>query len=208
MTEANDLTPEIVEEGKTLPEASGIAAVIRKRWSPRAFGDREISSSDLEKLFVAASWAASSSNEQPWRFIVGRHGDERYTKIFAALVEFNQSWAGSAPILILAIAKKTSEKGGQNKFALHDTGAATAYLALQATELGFHTHSMAGFDSDLLRASFAIPSEYELGSVTAVGYFGDPASLPERMQRTEIAPRARKSVGEFVFSDWEVPAVF
>jgi len=158
-------------------------------------------------LFEAARWAASSSNEQPWRFLVGRRGDETYQKIFAALVEFNQSWARSAPVLVLSVAKKTfTDKGSPNRCALHDTGAATILLALQATANGLHAHSMAGFDPEQARASFAIPSDYEMGAVTAVGYLGDPASLPEHLLKIEMAPRQRKPLEKFVFSDWEKPA--
>ncbi len=93
-------------------------------------------------------------------------------------------------------------------YGLHDTGAATAHLALQATADGLHTHSMAGFDHEQIRASFGIPSDYEIGAVTAIGYFGEPASLPEHLQKMEVAPRQRKPLEEFVFSEWEKPAQF
>jgi nitroreductase len=198
---------EEIEKLKHAPVVEGVPELILQRWSPRAFADREVASGDLEKLFVAASWAASSSNEQPWRFLLGRPGDVTYKKIFDSLVEFNQSWAKTAPVLLLSAGKKTfTEKGGSNAYALHDTGAATAYLGLAATALGLHTHSMAGFDRDLARASFGISSDYEIGSVTAVGYFGDPSALPEHLQKMELAPRTRKPVGKFVFSEWEKPA--
>jgi nitroreductase len=203
------MTPEEIEKMKHGTAVEGVPKLILQRWSPRAFDDREVSSSDLEKVFVAASWAASSSNEQPWRFLLGRRGDETYKKIFDSLVEFNQTWARTAPVLLLSVAKKTfTEKGNPNEYALHDTGAATAYLGLAATELGLHTHSMAGFDKELARASFGISSDYEIGAVTAVGYFGDPAILPEKFQMMELAPRTRKPVTEFVFSEWETRAAF
>jgi nitroreductase len=203
----SDQSPEAIEKLKHAPAIAGIPELILQRWSPRAFADREIPIEELKKLFVAAGWAASSYNEQPWRFLVGRKGDETYKKIFSALVEFNQGWAKTAPVLVLSAGKKTfSHNGSPNKFALHDTGAATAYLALQATAAGFHTHSMAGFDQELARASFGIPSDYDLGAVTAIGYFGDPAVLPEEPRKSEVAPRTRKSIAEFVFSDWEKPA--
>ena len=205
----SQMSPEEIEKLKHAPAVEGVPELILQRWSPRAFADREISSADLEKLFVAASWAASSSNEQPWRFLLGRRGDETYKKIFDSLVEFNQSWAKTAPVLLLSVGKKTfTQKGGPNGCALHDTGAATAYLGLAATALGLHTHSMAGFDKDLARASFGISSDYEIGAVTAVGYFGDPSVLPEHLQKMELAPRSRKPVAEFVFSEWEKPATF
>lgn len=201
--------PEAIEKLKHAPDGAGVADLILRRWSPRAFADKEISPAELATLFEAARWAASSSNEQPWRFLVGRRGDETYQKIFNSLVEFNQMWAKSAPVLVLSVAKKTfSSNGSPNKYGLHDTGAATALLSLQATANGLHTHSMAGFDAEQARASFGIPSDYEMGAVTAVGYFGDPSTLPDRMQKMEVAPRERKPLEEIVFSDWEKPARF
>jgi nitroreductase len=198
-----------IEKLKHAPKETGLHDLILRRWSPRAYADKEVTVAELKKLFEAARWAASSSNEQPWRFLVGRRGDETYQKIFNSLVEFNQNWAKSAPVLVLSVAKKTfTEKGTPNAYGLHDTGAATATLALQATADGLHSHSMAGFDKEQARASFAIPTDYELGSVTAIGYFGDPAILPDHMKKMEVASRQRKPLAQIVFSDWEKPAQF
>jgi nitroreductase len=202
-------SPEAVDKLKHAPEVNGVDDLIRRRWSPRTYADQEIPAAELKKLFEAARWAASSSNEQPWRFLVGRRGDDTYQKIFNALVEFNQSWAKSAPVLVLSVAKNIFTNNGKpNAYGMHDTGAASATLALQATAIGLHTHSMAGFDREQLRASFAIPSDYEIGAVTAIGYLGDPATLPEHLQKMEVSPRQRKPVEEFVFSAWEKPAQF
>ena len=204
-----ETSPETVDKLKHAPAAPGVHETIRRRWSPRAFADKEVSSETLKSIFEAARWAASSSNEQPWRFLVGRRGDQTYEKIFNALVEFNQGWAKSAPVLVLSVAKKTfTGKDQPNAYGLHDTGAATAHIALQATADGLHTHSMAGFDHEQIRASFGIPSDYEIGSVTAIGYFGEPASLPDQLHKREVAPRERKPLAEFVFSEWEKPAQF
>ncbi len=195
------------EKVKHAPDETGVADLIRRRWSPRIYSDKEVSSEELTRLFEAARWAASSSNEQPWRFIVGRRGDETYKKIFAALVEFNQSWVKTAPVLVLSVGKKTfTSNGSPNPYNLHDTGAASANLALQATADGLHIHSMAGLDREQVRASFAIPSDYEVGAAIAIGYFGNPDDLHERMRKNEVAPRERKPLAEFVFSDWEKPA--
>ena len=200
-------SPEATEKLKHAPDVAGVHDLILRRWSPRAYSDKPVSDAELKTLFEAARWAASSSNEQPWRFLVGRKGDETYKKIFDGLVEFNQNWAKSAPVLILSAAKKTfTEKGGPNRYNLHDTGAANANLALQATANGLHSHSMAGFDAEQLRASFAIPTDYDLGSVTAVGYFGDPETLPDYMLKMEVAPRQRKLLEQLVFTEWEKPA--
>ena len=198
---------EDIEKLKHAPAIEGVPEVILQRWSPRAFSDKQVSNEDLKKVFEAARWAASSYNEQPWRFFVGRKGDVTYKKIFDALIEFNQAWTKSAPVLILSIGKKTfAHNNAPNHYALHDTGAATAYLGLGATALGLHTHSMAGFDNDKARAAFQIPEDYAIGAVTALGYFGNPDALPEQLRTMEEAPRTRKPVDEFVFADWEKPA--
>ena len=197
-----------IEKLKHAPDVAGVHELIRRRWSPRAFSEKEISPAQLKAIFEAARWAASSYNEQPWRFLVGRRGDETYKKIFDSLIEFNQAWARTAPVLVLTAAKKTfTGKGTPNHYGLHDTGAATAVLALQATGDGLHTHSMAGFDAEQARAAFGIPTDYDIGAVTAIGYFGDPASLPAHLEKMEVEPRQRKPLEEIVFSDWEKPAL-
>ncbi|MBM3403324.1 MAG: hypothetical protein FJY10_00320 [Bacteroidetes bacterium] len=48
-----------------------IHELLKKRWSPRAFDERPIEATILQRLFEAARWAPSAMNEQPWRFILG-----------------------------------------------------------------------------------------------------------------------------------------
>jgi len=199
--------PQDLEALKHGPVESGVTDLLLKRWSPRAFADRPVSTADLTKIFTAASWAASSSNEQPWRFLVGKKGDDTYAGILGSLVEFNQAWAKSAPVLILSVAKRTfTQNGRANDYALHDTGAASANLSLEATDLGLHTHGMAGLDREKTRAAFHIPEDYEIGAAWALGYLGDPSSLSDTMKAMETSPRSRKPLSEFVYSAWETPA--
>ncbi len=200
--------PKFDETQKHLPSESGLVDVMSRRWSPRAFSGEPVTQEQLRKLFEAARWAPSSYNEQPWRFLVGRKGDSTWQRIFDALVEFNQTWAKDAPVLILTLARKEfSHSGKPNHHGLHDTGAATAMLMLEATQLGLHTHGMAGFDHVKARAAFSVPPEYDVGAAIAVGHFGDPDQLPEGMRERELAPRERKPLDEIVLTDWAKPAV-
>jgi nitroreductase len=201
-----------LEELKHAPTELGIHDLIASRWSPRAYSDKHVSADDLTKIFTAASWAASSANEQPWRFLFGRKGDETFAKIFDSLAVGNQGWVQNVPVLLLSVAKANLSPGpyggGANYYALHDTGAASATLSLQATALGMHTHGMGGFDKDKARAHFAIPDDFEIGAVWALGYLGDAESLPEPLKARELAGRTRKAMGEFVFREWDVAAEF
>jgi nitroreductase len=189
------------------PVDSGVEELILKRWSPRSFANKPVSSADLVKIFTAAAWAASSFNEQPWRFLVGQKGDPTHEQILSSLLEFNQAWAKSAPVLILSVAKKTfTQSGKPNTVALHDVGAASATLSLEATALGLHTHGMGGVDRDKARAVFAIPEDFEIGAAWALGYLGAPEALTDELKGKETAPRSRKPLAEFVFSAWDQAA--
>jgi nitroreductase len=193
---------------KQAPAVDGVLPAVLARWSPRSFADRDVSPADLRKVFEAARWAASSYNEQPWRFIVGFRNSLTYKKIFSTLIGFNQGWAAAAPVLILGVANtKFSHNGTDNRHALYDLGAASSYLTLQAAALGLKTHQMAGFDQAAARQSLEIPQDYALGSVIALGYQGEPAALtnPDLITQ-ETTPRTRKPLNDFVLSSWGQPA--
>jgi len=192
----------------TVPE---VHPLIRSRWSPRSFSDREVSPKDLRTILEAARWAASSYNEQPWRFLVATKSDPAaYQKLLNILVEFNQQWARTAPVLLLTVARKTfTHSGAPNHHALHDTGAALANLMLQATALGLHAHGMAGYDHERARKELGIPDDYELGAAVAIGYPDDPAKLPEPLRKREEEPRQRKPLEELVYgAGWNQPPGF
>jgi nitroreductase len=179
-----------------------IHELIGKRWSPRAFSSRDVPEEQVISLLEAARWAPSAYNEQPWRFIVARKSDpETYDKLLGSLMELNQLWARSAPVLILTLAKKTfTHNGTPNPYALHDAGMAAANLALEATALGLNVHFMAGFNKAVARTAFQIPDDYELGAAIAVGYAGDPSTLPESFQQAESAPRSRKPLADLIYA--------
>ena len=184
------------------PTEYPVNELIRDRWSPRAFADKPIAPADLRSLFEAARWAPSSSNEQPWAFIVAtRHDKEDFTKALQPLVEFNVGWAKHAAVLGFAVAELAFAKNqAANRNAQYDTGAAMALLSVEATSRGLFVHQMAGFDPDTAREVFEIPAGWDAIAAFAIGYPGDPASLPQPYRDRETAPRARKPIREFVMS--------
>jgi len=176
--------------------------LIRDRWSPRAFADKPVDPAVLASLFEAARWAPSSSNEQPWAYLLGTKDiPEDYAKMLSVLVEFNAGWAKNAPVLALAVSHlKFQGNGNPNRTAFYDTGAATMLFSLEATARGLYVHQMAGFDAARARQVFEIPADWEPIAAIALGYPGDPKSLPQTLHEREIAPRTRKPLSEFVMS--------
>lgn len=109
---------------------------------------------------------------------------------------------------MLSVARMYFERNRKrNRHALHDVGLATQNLVLQATSLGLYAHQMAGFDVEKARGLFAIPKGHEPVTVIAIGYLGDPETLPDPLRERELAPRPRKPLDAFVFTDrWEARA--
>jgi nitroreductase len=176
--------------------------LVAKRWSPRAFSDRPVDAISLRSLLEAARWAPSCNNGQPWAFLVASKQDsEAFAKMLACLVEGNQIWARHAPVLMISVASLNWARDGKpNRHAPHDTGMASSMLAIQATSMELATHFMAGFSVDKARETYNIPLDCEPMAAIAVGYPGDPSTLPEELRKREIAPRTRKPQSDFVFS--------
>jgi nitroreductase len=154
----------------------------------------------LRSLFEAARWAPSSSNEQPWAFLVTTIEDkENHEKMVSTLVEFNQGWAKRAPVLAIAVSEMAFAKTGKpNRNAFYDTGAAVADLSIEATARGLFVHQMAGFDPHKAIELFEIPSGWEPIAAFTIGYPGNPDSLPDTLRQREVAPRERKPLDAFV----------
>lgn len=179
--------------------------LLAKRWSPYAFADRAVSDADLRSLFEAARWAASSYNEQPWRYIVATKANPaEFDKLLSCLVEANQVWAKAAPVLALCCTSLVFTLNNKpNAAALHDLGLASASLTLEATARGLCVHQMIGILPDRARQLYHIPDSVQPLTALAIGYVADPATLPEKIRPRDLAPRTRRPLAEFVFSgDW------
>lgn len=192
-------TGEALERANVSEEVT-IHDLLRRRRSTRAFQTRPVEREKLQRLFEAARWAPSSSNEQPWRFIVATQDrPEEFSALLSTLGEGNRVWAQYAPVLVISVAKKLKGDGRDNRHAFYDVGQAVTSLILQAVEEGLLARQLGGFSPDKAREALNIPEGYEAVSVIALGYPGDPASLPEEVLVKEKTPRTRKPLSEIVF---------
>lgn len=201
----------ILPPGKYAETSPGVAEFFRVRWSPRSFSSQSVPAEILEAILEAGRWAPSSYNEQPWRFIVApREDPAAFQSLLSVLAPFNQDWAKSAAVLILTAARTNfSHNETPNGYALHDAGAALAYMMLQASASGLQAHAMAGFDHAKAREVTGLPAEFQVGAMVAIGYPGTPDQLPnEQLKQREVAPRERKPLSALAFKGhWGQPFV-
>lgn len=179
-----------------------VSDLIKNRKSVRAFSPAPIEQQKIFTLFEATRWAPSSSNEQPWLYIYAtKEQPELWEKLFSPLNEGNKIWAKDVPLLILSLARKNfSRFPSANLHAMYDLGGANSFLSLQAVELGLQVRQMAGFNSEQAKVNLNVPEDFEIGVIMAVGYPGDPQTLPEKLQLREVSPRERYVQQEFVMN--------
>lgn len=197
--------------GKYAETLPGVHELFRTRWSPRSFSSRPVPAEVVETILDAGRWAASSFNEQPWRFVVATKDDPAaFQSLLSVLMPFNQQWAKDAYVLILTVARSNfSHNENPNGYALHDAGAALAYMMLQASASGLQAHGMAGFDHAKAREVAAVPPEFQIGAMVAMGYPDSSEKLSnDELKKREQAPRTRKSLSELAFKGrWGQPLV-
>ena len=169
-----------------------------RRWSPRAMSGAPISDAEMLTLFEAARWAPSTYNEQEWRFLYGRRDTPQWQTFFDLLVEGNRAWCDKAAMLVVIASKKTfTQSGKPNPVHLFDCGAAFENLALQGAAMGLVVHGMMGFNFSMAGQSLAIPDDFDVAAMFAVGKPGDPADLPEPIRAREN-PSDRRPVRQSI----------
>ena len=185
--------------------AAPIEEILAMRWSPRSFDpDAVVTDEQVTSLLEAARWAASASNVQARRFVVGRRGTSTFDRIEQHLMGFNRVWAPKASLLVLGIAITGPEEAdapvGAHRWAEYDLGQSMANLASQAHALGLHAHPMGGIEVDALRTEFALPERYRPVTVVAVGTVAAADLLPEKYRTRETLERARLPLDELVLA--------
>lgn len=187
-------------EVKTPETKHKIHPLITKRWSARAFSNKQITKEDLFTLFEAAAWSASSMNEQPWLYQYAFKTDQgNFNKYWECLLSGNQPWAKDGSVILLSLARKNFiYKNGFNRHHMHDVGAANTQLLLQAASMDIYGHMMGGFDMQKTIETFNIPDDLEPVCFIVLGYLNDAETLEEPFKTRELTPRSRKAVDEFV----------
>jgi nitroreductase len=175
--------------------------IIATRRSPRSLDPlTPISDGDLISFLEAARWAPSALNGQPWRFFVGRNGDEVFAEILSTLARFNQTWAKNAAALITVAAKTTKDDGAIHADYQYDCGLAVAQLVFEVHNRGFVAHQMTGFDRAESSKILEMADDLAPIVVIAIGKQDAPEKLTGSAAEREMAPRERKPLAEIVLA--------
>lgn len=167
------------------------------RWSPRSMTADDILDKELFTIFEAARWAPSSKNYQPWRFIYAKRGTKQFDVMFPIMNEANQVWAKNASALVVVVSKMTFDNEQINKNHSFDAGASSENMALQAADLGYMTHAMAGIDHEKAMGLLGIPKDYSVDCMIAIGKIGKKENLPFALQEREV-PSQRKLMNDIL----------
>lgn len=193
---------------KSIDTSAPILPLFAERYSGVSYDPgRPVSHDQLLALSEAARWAPSCFGDQPWRFLICDKGSNpaAWDKAFACLVEGNQAWCRTAPVLVINCCDTLLTRNDKpNAFGPYDTGAAALAFSLQAASMGLMTHQMGGFVTDKARELFSIPERYKPLAMMALGYQLPQDQLSAAQRERELAPRARAALGTRFFSgEWD-----
>ena len=160
-----------------------VSEAIQKRYSCRAYQDKDIEQDKLDKLMEAARLAPSARNTQDWRFVVITDKDIK-AKI-AGNTNRPEVFEKAGAIVAGCSNSDYVMKCGQ-AIAPIDVSIALEHISLQATELGLGTCWIGSFDTENVRKILGIPDDINIIELMAIGYPADVAKQPNRLTMEEI----------------------
>ena len=159
---------------------------VRARRNVRQYTEQPIARADLERILEAGRRAPSSTNWQPWHFVVVTERQQ--------LVEMAKAWrsaghvAQSAATVALVAAEPDDER--HRDWLQYDFGQATANMMITAADLGIGSGHAAVADQDQAQRVLAFPDGYVCVYLMALGYPADrplrPVTRPNRRPFDEV----------------------
>ena len=179
-----------------------VKIAIEKRRSYRSLESVNVSNELIEDLAGSARLAPSCFNKQPWRFVFVRD-KEQLEKLHKSLSITNK-WVELGSLIIAVFSEvKNDCVIKERQYYLFDTGLASAFLMLRATELGLVAHPIAGFNEDAAKRVLGVPEHMRLISLIVIGKHSKELNeeLTDIQKSKEDSRPERKKFKEFVFID-------
>ncbi|NPV50357.1 MAG: nitroreductase family protein [Candidatus Methanofastidiosum sp.] len=177
-----------------------VKEAINKRRAYRSLEPAEITPDIINSLAGSAQLSPSCFNNQPWRYVFVTDS-EKLIEMHSALSQGNE-WAKAASMIIAVFSKKENDCLIKDReYYLFDTGMATAFIILRATEIGLVAHPIAGFSPKKTREILEIPDEMNVITLVIVGKHSsnmNPLMNEDQIEVEKERPE-RLQVNKFVF---------
>lgn len=176
--------------------------IIHQRRAYRSLSAVRITDELVRDLAECAALSPSCFNNQPWRFVFASDPNV-VKKMHSALARGNE-WGLAASMFIGVFSKRSLDCNiKEREYYLFDTGMATAFLILRATEMGLVAHPIAGYDEKKAQDILHIPEEMRLITLVLVGKKseGEGTALSERQREIEETRPERLPFERFAFID-------
>jgi len=158
-----------------------------------------LSKNDLEQLEHAVRLAPSCFNNQPWHYVFVT--DENKRKEMQTVLSKGNEWAHYASMYIAVCARKEDDCVIYDReYYLFDAGIATGFLILQATELGFIAHPIAGYSPKKARKVLNILDDMQVIALVVIGKkrANLRSELSEKQREAEKNRPERKPIEEVI----------
>lgn len=160
-----------------------VLEAIRKRYSCRAYQDKNIEKEKLSQILEAARLAPSAKNMQDWRFVVVTDKEKKHKLVEAAN---NQTFIENAGAIIVACSVSSEVMRCGQAVGPIDVAIALEHICLQAAELGLATCWIGSFYPDKVRPIAGIPQNVAIIELMALGYPADKQKEPKREPMEKI----------------------
>jgi len=139
----------------------GLDALLKNRRAYRALRSFDATDLLIDQLAGAAALAPSCFNNQPWRYVFVRDAIQ-LEKMWSCMSKGNEWTRGAGMIAALVTRTDWDCQIGNRRYENFDTGLATAFMILKATEMGLIAHPIAGFDPIRVKKILEIPEDLDL----------------------------------------------
>ena len=176
--------------------------ISNRRRTVREYSDRAVSREVIESILLAAGTAPSGAHKQPWRFIaisnpemkrkvrieIEKIETEFYEKRASDrwlddLEEFettaDKSYMDKAPWIIVVMALRKTDDGGQVYYLNESVGLAAGMLLTAANMAGLSTVTQTPSPMGFLRELLGRPEHERPYLVIPVGYAADDCRVPD-----------------------------
>jgi nitroreductase len=156
--------------------------IIKKRQSVRKYQDRPVEDDKLKLILEAARLAPSSSNSQPWHFVVAKNKDlikGLMNAVPLGVLAVNK-FMEQAPIIVVGCVtpnffQKVSSFMGRENYWI-DVSIAMEHMVLVAEELNLGSCWIGWFDEEKVKKILNVPRGAKVVAMLTLGYPSEGAT--------------------------------